>query len=627
VHLQAGDLATAGYYELQLDNLSGSCYVFTEGTYSVTAGSAAPSLTIAKSHAGNFTRGQNNAAYTIAVSNGASAGTTSGTVTVTDAVPSGLTLVSMSGTGWSCVSNTCIRSDGLAGGAGYPAITAIFDVAPNAPLQITNQATVSGGGSAPASSSDPATIVAPPPSSTLSVDSTQLRFGLEGSAVTSPQSVLVSTGAGISWAASSSAPYLTFSPSNGIGAGSFQVGVIASAVPAGASVTATVLVSAAGASNSPQTVTVIVTRAAAARPFGSFDTPIDNTAAAGAIAVTGWALDSVGIDNLTTDTGGNVLKHSGLQIWRSPIAGEPQNTLIYIGDAVFVAGARPDVEAAYPSLPNSARAGWGYLILTNELPNGGNGTFVLHAIVTNVAGASLDLGSKTIVCNNAQSKLPFGTIDTPAQGATIAGTQYVNYGWALTPQPGSISADGHTLTVFIDGQPLPGHPVYNNYRGDIATLFPSYANSNGAIGYYALDTTQFSDGIHSISWLATDNNGQQQGLGSRFFYVQNGGAAPANPPPPPSAGPVQTRTIDMNELGRLELQLPHATGGRMIVQGEGRRLPPGSILDTKRGVFYWQPAPGFLGEYDLEFDSVRVKVVVHPGRSFTRPPFRAADVK
>ncbi|MGH9666084.1 MAG: hypothetical protein ACRD9L_16795, partial [Bryobacteraceae bacterium] len=470
------------------------------------------------------------------------------------------------------------------------------------------------------------TIVASSASSTLSVSPAQLSFGLDGSVATAAQPVLVSTGASVPWTASTSAAYLTLMPSAGVGTGDFQVGVVASAIPAGASVTATVLVSAAGISNSPQAVTVKISRTTAPRPFGSFDTPLNNTTAAGAIAVTGWALDAVGIENVRTDTSGNLVAHSGLQIWRSPITGELQNGLIYLGDAVFVAGARPDVEVAYPTVPDSARAGWGYLLLTNELPSGGNGTFVLHAIATNVAGASLELGTKTIVCNNAQSKLPFGTIDTPAQGGTIAGTGYANYGWALTPRPGVIPVDGDTLTVFVDGQPLPGHPVYNNYRSDIATLFPSYANSGGAVGYYVLDTRQFADGIHSMAWLAVDSNGQQQGLGSRFFYVQNGSAAPAIPESPPVA-PTQTRTVEVDELGWLELRLPHVTRGRMVVQGQGRALPPGSTLDTKKGVFYWQLAPGFLGEYDLEFDALRVRVVVHPGRNLKRPPFRSPGVK
>jgi hypothetical protein len=69
-------------------------------------------------------------------------------------VPSGLTLVSMSGTGWNCSSNVCTRSDTINSGAGYPAIAVNVNVAANAPSAVTNQVSVSGGGSVTASASD-----------------------------------------------------------------------------------------------------------------------------------------------------------------------------------------------------------------------------------------------------------------------------------------------------------------------------------------------------------------------------------------------------------------------------------------------------------------------------------------
>jgi hypothetical protein len=95
------------------------------------------------------------------VSNAAGAATTNGTVTVTEAVPAGLTLISMSGTGWTCPGGTtCTRADALAGGGSYPPITATVNVAANAPPSVTNQVSVSGGGSAAASASDPAIVVA-----------------------------------------------------------------------------------------------------------------------------------------------------------------------------------------------------------------------------------------------------------------------------------------------------------------------------------------------------------------------------------------------------------------------------------------------------------------------------------
>jgi len=107
-----------------------------------------PDLTIAKTHSGNFTNGQVGATFTITVSNVGS-GPTSGTVSVVDNLPAGLTATAISGAGWSCVLGTltCTRSDVLAAApAAYPPITVTVDVAANPPAQVINSADVSGGG-------------------------------------------------------------------------------------------------------------------------------------------------------------------------------------------------------------------------------------------------------------------------------------------------------------------------------------------------------------------------------------------------------------------------------------------------------------------------------------------------
>jgi uncharacterized repeat protein (TIGR01451 family) len=106
-----------------------------------------PDLTLTKTHTGNFTQGQTGATYTIAVTNSGT-GPSSGTVTVTDTLPAGLTATAIAGTGWTCTqpAGPCTRSDVLAAGASYPALTLTVDVAVNAPTSLTNIATVSGGG-------------------------------------------------------------------------------------------------------------------------------------------------------------------------------------------------------------------------------------------------------------------------------------------------------------------------------------------------------------------------------------------------------------------------------------------------------------------------------------------------
>jgi hypothetical protein len=244
-----------------------------------------------------------------------------------------------------------------------------------------------------------------------------------------------------------------------------------------------------------------------ALPFGAVDTPTENaTGIEGAIPVTGWALDDTGVTRVVVS--------------RDAVAGEPAGALIYVGDAVFVEGARPDVAALYPAYPRSTRAGWGFMLLTNMLPNQGNGTFKIWLHAVDREGHQTLLGTRTFTCANSAATMPFGTLDTPGQGATVSGSAYVVFGWALTPPSGTIPTDGSTIWVYVDGVPV-GHPVYNNYRSDIATLFPGYANSDGAIGYYVLDTTKLSNGIHSIAWSVTDDLGRSAGIGSRYFWVKN----------------------------------------------------------------------------------------------------------
>jgi len=235
-----------------------------------------------------------------------------------------------------------------------------------------------------------------------------------------------------------------------------------------------------------------------------------------------------------------------------------------------------------------------------------------------------------------------------------------------------------TMWVFLDGIPV-GHPTYDQCRGanapnppgnavgacddDVSTLFPGYTNitqGKGAIGSYVIDTSTLSNGLHTIAWSVTDDQGRIEGIGSRFFTVFNAsGDAPATTAAsvaapaaasmaaPAGASMVASMTasmaasldaaaaqdvmapeqllvrrgydpatpfaavepgsegryaITLAELERVEVQLPgRACTGGALVGGQTQSLPVGSTLDAAQGRFYWQLAAGFLGGYDLEF--------------------------
>lgn len=145
-------------------------------------------LTVTKSHSGNFTQGDVGKTYTITVTNSGTGAPTFGTVTATDTLPAGLTATAISGAGWNCVLGTltCTRSDALAAGSSYPAITLTVNVANNAPASVTNTATVSGGSetnTANDTANDPTTVNAVA-NYTVSGQVTNGGAGLQGVTIT-----------------------------------------------------------------------------------------------------------------------------------------------------------------------------------------------------------------------------------------------------------------------------------------------------------------------------------------------------------------------------------------------------------------------------------------------------------
>jgi hypothetical protein len=466
------------------------------------------------------------------------------------------------------------------------------------------------------------------PEPIISTDKTLFNFAGSGSHVTDSQLLRISNGGTgiLNWTAEPGESWIRVSPSSGSGPGIVKITVNPTGLSPG-TVTGTITISAENVHNSPQIVKVNMTvykPGSTGAPFGYFETPADKTTGiTGSIPVTGWALDDIRVNNL--------------EIYR-----KQGKELVFIGNAVFIEGARPDVEQAYPDYPFNYKAGWGYMMLTNFLPDQGSGTFTLNAVAIDNEGNRTTLGTKTITCDNANAVKPFGAIDTPNQGSTASGKQFANWGWVLTPQPNRIPLDGSTIKVWVNGVNL-GHPTYNIHRTDIAGLFPGYANSNGACGYFYLNTAKYENGMHTISWSAEDSAGNKDGIGSRYFFIQNqpGWYSYADSPGSSqkklpiknedfNALPMDIHTplwfrkgyrenvkphriypgekgityIKIKELERIEIRVASASSvvtGCMVVGHQPRPLPIGSTLDAQTKTFYWQPGPGFVGMYRLNF--------------------------
>jgi hypothetical protein len=451
--------------------------------------------------------------------------------------------------------------------------------------------------------------------------------------VSPPESLRItnSENSAATWAASASEPWLVLSP----GSGTSPSTAIISIDPAAAGVLsrgtyeATLNITSSVAPSTPMAIRVQLritdATSTTTAPLGVLDIPRHGSVGLnGAVPVSGWAVDDVGIARVL--------------IYRNSVAGEPLGE-VFLGEGTRVRGARSDITGAFT--PGVMSAGWGLMVLSNVLPNGGNGTFVLSAYAEDIEGGRTRLGQTTVTFDNTSSPYPFGTIDIPGQGATVSG-MLNNQGWVLA-QPGrSIPFDGSTIRLFIDGVERPNLAGYGFARPDVAALFPfpTYPNANGPAAQFTLDTTQFADGMRTIVWVVRDDQNVVQGIGSRYIHVNNGAASQVTAPLAAEARSAATVQMipqsaallwERHGLDEGSWSLRFAGGAtHEIRQARGERvevaldtwwwsegcgpyaaylmtgdvagpLPPGASLDGEEGLFRWLPPIEFSGAYEFAF--------------------------
>ncbi len=209
---------TAGASASNQVSVSGGGVTSTNSNTDTVTINPAPVLAVAKSHPGSFTAGQT-AEWDIAVSNtAASSSITTGTVTVSDTLPTGYTLNSYTGSGWSCSGSstvTCTSTQGISGGASFPTIALTVSVPTNSPSSVTNTVSAFGGGdlvhvnlSTGASGSDSVTVNPATVQVTVTTSPGGLLVSVDGGTATAAP--LVET-----WSVGSSHTIATSSPQSG----------------------------------------------------------------------------------------------------------------------------------------------------------------------------------------------------------------------------------------------------------------------------------------------------------------------------------------------------------------------------------------------------------------------------
>jgi len=205
-------------------------------------GAVVPDLTVSKSHTGGFIPGQTGT-WTITVHNIGGGSSTSGTVTATDTLPSGYTLNTYSGTGWSCSGTsvvTCTSSLVVNGGNDFPLLSLVVNIPTSSATSVTNSVTVSGGGETDTtndSATDTVSVVqitpTATPTETPTATATETPLGLGQSCSAGTQCASTFCVDGVCCNVACTEPIRSCNLPGSVGLCRLQSGVVPAASPAG----------------------------------------------------------------------------------------------------------------------------------------------------------------------------------------------------------------------------------------------------------------------------------------------------------------------------------------------------------------------------------------------------------
>jgi N-acetylmuramoyl-L-alanine amidase len=200
---------------------------------------------------------------------------------------------------------------------------------------------------------------------------------------------------------------------------------------------------------------------------GYMESPVSGTTMSGTKTVSGWFLDDSGVAKIEVLVDGTVAGQATL------------------GDA------RPDVQKAFPDF-NNGNAGFHFALDTSQYSDGQH-TVAIRETGTNGRVTTL-AGSTIKFTTNVK-----GSMDAPLSGSTISGTENVS-GWFLD------DSGVAKIEVLVDGN-IAGQATYGDARPDVQKVFPDFNNGNAGF-HFALDTSQYSDGQHTITIRETGKNGR-----------------------------------------------------------------------------------------------------------------------
>ncbi|MDP4143924.1 MAG: Ig-like domain-containing protein [Bacillota bacterium] len=202
------------------------------------------------------------------------------------------------------------------------------------------------------------------------------------------------------------------------------------------------------------------------------ESPQNNSnVAQGSLTLSGWALDTSGIQSLN------------VYVDNSKV-GQTINNL-----------PRPDVVAVYSGYQQSSNCGYTYNLDLRSLNTG------YHNIKVEAVATDGDKASKTITISIGQLP-PRMDIEYPQNNASISNKSITISGWALNFS--GVKEDD----VYVDGT-LIGQAQTMLPRPDVDAVYSGYKNGQNCGYQYALDLSKMTPGSHSVSVVSVGNDGSK----------------------------------------------------------------------------------------------------------------------
>ncbi|HVN33596.1 MAG TPA: hypothetical protein VMT45_16580 [Thermoanaerobaculaceae bacterium] len=151
-----------------------------------------------------------------------------------------------------------------------------------------------------------------------------------------------------------------------------------------------------------------------------------------------------------------------------------------------------------------------------------------HTVAIQVTYSNSDvetLPGITVNVNNEINQAPIGALDNPGDGNIYVSGVYPVTGWVIdadgirstTASDGKVLAD---IEVMVDDMVV-GQALYPLPRPDVAIAHPDVATGFNSGFQMNLDTTRFTNGVHTISVRVWDTLGMSTVIGSTDVWLEN----------------------------------------------------------------------------------------------------------